>query len=449
MKYESTEPNQDTIAMVNEVIADAMETILSDGAVMEDLATYDKSIWEKVKGFIVKLIDKIKKAYAELSPNSQAAKVLRETVEDMSELQRLWAEGVIEAGERTRTAETLTRMNEEKMHVSRKYSVEYENAETNSDIIAMVDKVKSGNFKDNEKVPLGTVPNEIANVLYKLTGVQVSGFKVAMEARQVEHILKDHGENGSTDRSMADPKDIAKMEYALKNPDDIRKAGKTQAYSYMSNGRNRTADTVLYEKNIGEKSYYVVQAVPDTKAKTLYVVTAFIGKEGYKKEAPQLINAERLDATPENGSANTSIGSIAQPEEKVKRKFSISEEPTKTKPFKAAEARMEADAAARAEAKAKAAEAEAETEGKKIPDVSEFEDETPLEAAARRMRACEAEEKGDVWTLEDEDRRWLPVRHLDGGGKRREPEARRLIWSPSEGCPNTRKRQMVPKACWI
>ena len=52
----------------------------------------------------------------------------------------------------------------------------------------------------------------------------------------------------------------------------------------MVNGKNKTADTVLYEKRIGEKSYYVVQAIPDTKVKTLYIVTVFIGKKDIKKK---------------------------------------------------------------------------------------------------------------------------------------------------------------------
>ena len=56
----------------------------------------------------------------------------------------------------------------------------------------------------------------------------------------------------------------------------------------------------------GEKSYYVVQAVPDTKAKTLYIVTAFIGQKGYKKEASQLINANGPNATSKSGSASAS-----------------------------------------------------------------------------------------------------------------------------------------------
>ena len=82
---------------------------LSDGEVILDLATYDKSIWEKVKDFIVGLIEKIKKAYAELSPNSKLAKVLKDAVDNMSELQRMWAEGVKEAGERPRSWLALRR----------------------------------------------------------------------------------------------------------------------------------------------------------------------------------------------------------------------------------------------------------------------------------------------------------------------------------------------------
>lgn len=88
----------------------------------------------------------------------------------------------------------------------------------------------------------------------------------------------------------------------------------------MKDGRNRTADTVLYEKIIGDNSYYVVQAVADTKAKTLYVVTAFIGKSGYKKEATQLINANSPDATSKDGSALASNNKIPHEEASVKNK---------------------------------------------------------------------------------------------------------------------------------
>ena len=50
-------------------------------------------------------------------------------------------------------------------------------------------------------------------------------------------------------------------------------------------------------KNLGEKSYYAIQAVPDTKSKTLYIVSSFIGKQGYKKEVSQLIDENFPNAT--------------------------------------------------------------------------------------------------------------------------------------------------------
>lgn len=202
------------------------------------------------------------------------------------------------------------------------YSDRYQSADANTDILSMVEKVGNGNFKANEKVDLGTVSDATATEIQSITGINVKGFKVAIEARQIEHILKDHGKNGTTDRSMANPSDIAKIEFALNDYDDIRPAGKTQAYSHMVNGKNRTANTVLYEKAIGEKAYYVVQAVPNTKAKTLYIVTAFIGKKGYKKEASQLINAKSPDATSEIGSVDTSNKIISQPDDFVNSKFS-------------------------------------------------------------------------------------------------------------------------------
>ena len=164
----------------------------------------------------------------------------------------------------------------------------YLEAEENADIISMLSKIESGNYKASDKVHFGTVSPAIAKRIEEIIGIAVEGFDVDIKARQLEHILKDHGKHGLTDRSMSNFTDIAKMEYAMNDPDDIRKAGKTRAYTYTRTGRNKTADTILYEKNIGTKSYYVVQAVADTKAKTLCIVTAFIGIEGYKKEAPQL-----------------------------------------------------------------------------------------------------------------------------------------------------------------
>ncbi len=193
-----------------------------------------------------------------------------------------------------------------------KASRQFNNAKINNEIINLVNRVKENNFKPNEVVDFGTVNRMVAAEIMNLTGFDVSDYRVVIEARQIEHILKDHGENGKTDHSLSDTADIAKMGFVLNEPDSISNAGRTQAYSYMEKGHNRTAKTVLYEKRIGEKSYYVVQAVPITKAKKLFVVSAFIGEQGYKKEASQLINANSPDATTEYGSAILSNNTVTQ-----------------------------------------------------------------------------------------------------------------------------------------
>ncbi len=184
-----------------------------------------------------------------------------------------------------------------------KKSNEYVSAKQNHKLLSIVNKVEKGQFDPKERVEFGTVDERTASKIKSLTGIDVQGFNVVIEAGQINHILLDHGKNGKTDKSMSDNADIAKMEYAIHNFDDISLGKHTKAYKNTINGRTQNAKTVLYEKSIGEKSYYVVQAVPDTKAKTLYVVTAFIGQKGYKNGASQLINAKGPNATSEFGSA--------------------------------------------------------------------------------------------------------------------------------------------------
>lgn len=201
-----------------------------------------------------------------------------------------------------------------------RYSARYAAAEENPEIAKLVQRVLSGDFKANDKVYLGTVSQKNAARIQEITGINVDGFRVAIEARQIEHILNRHGIEGSENHSMAQVSDISKIQYTLDNPDSIIPAGKTSAYVYMRNGKNRTADTVLYEKDIGGKSYYTVQAIADTKAKTLYVVSAFIGESGYKKGTPQFTNAKSLGATSETAAVDVPTGNVAQSGTDVKGK---------------------------------------------------------------------------------------------------------------------------------
>ena len=305
-----------------EVVADSMETMLTQGdaaSFMAELKQKDKTLWEKVRDWFKNLAEKLRgvvDAYQGYTPDSPEGRIVAQMEDFIGVLQEAYSEALMDASENYRANEGKKNTTREG---GRNYSERYIAAEIDPNVLSMVSKVSSGNYSDNDKVELGSVPDNIAAKIREITGIDPTGFRTVIEARQMFHILNDHGPRGKANHSMEDPNDIARIKYVIFNPDNISGPGVTRAYTHQRKGKARPAPTVLYEKNIGEKSYYVVQAVPDTKAKTLYIVSAFIGESGYKKEASQLINASNgPDATAKTGSVVASKNSIRSAEPIVK-----------------------------------------------------------------------------------------------------------------------------------
>lgn len=120
-------------------------------------------------------------------------------------------------------------------------------------------------------------------------GVDASGFKTKIEKRAIEHIWKDHGAEGTSDTSMADVADFARIQYVIDNYDSVEDGGRANSYKEPNPnmpGKNRSARTVVYKKQIDGHAY-VVRAVPDTSSKTSYIVSAY----RQKNRAPQILNA--------------------------------------------------------------------------------------------------------------------------------------------------------------
>lgn len=203
-----------------------------------------------------------------------------------------------------------------------KYSREYENANVNLDIITLANAVKSGEYDSNSFIELGTITKPIAQKIAKVIGIDFTGYKLKLEARQVRHIFAGHGENGTADHSMSNVRNLAKMQFAIEEATNVSYAGKTNAYTVYENGKSRPADTVIYEKDIGSKSYYVVQTAVDTKKKTLYIVTAFIGEKGYKNGDTLSFDDKIPEATPKSATASSPNTNISNTSKNVNEKFS-------------------------------------------------------------------------------------------------------------------------------
>ena len=119
---------------------------------------------------------------------------------------------------------------------------------------------------------IGKVAQKAADKIKELTDTDVSGFRHNLQGERVEHILKRHGEQGTADNSMADINDLGRMKHVLDNYDEVKLSPDQSSRYQNSDG---TPATVLEYKKRVNGNYYIVEAVPDTKAKKLQIITAY------------------------------------------------------------------------------------------------------------------------------------------------------------------------------
>ena len=184
-------------------------------------------------------------------------------------------------------------------------------------LVQFAETVANGNMSANKaRYSLNPVTERAASDIQQITGVDTHGFSTVIEGRIVDHILKRHGKNGSADHSMQDLNDLGRIQYVIDNYDRISDGGTSKAYTTNKpNGKSGNAKTVAFEKAVNG-TYYVIEAVPDTKAKTTFVVSAYMSKNGYKNTgAGQLTDVSENTPvfTSENGFAQTPADSnVAQ-----------------------------------------------------------------------------------------------------------------------------------------
>lgn len=319
-----------TDAAYEEVIADSLETILTDGNVLEDLATYDKSLWEKVKEWITDALAKIRTAFEGLKPNSQAAKVLTETMDSLTELERLFTEGVTAAGERTKGAvmvkdskdnsgivyhlrDALRTLGE--YDATRKRHIESSGKDR---IVRNYDEIRafiqsSPSQKEFERIHIGIINPKTANLVMQKTKQNIDGYDVVLSNEFIAHIFHDHGDQRKeTPRhqiavTTANVEDLVE---AMIDPDDVKAV------------EADTGPALRFEKSVGNKN--VALTITSKKKGTLTLKSAWIVENSGGRTPSS--NADALEETSETNGRSSAESSIPQPDNSVNSKFSISEE---------------------------------------------------------------------------------------------------------------------------
>lgn len=193
---------------------------------------------------------------------------------------------------------------------SKKVYKEYTKA-NNKQIADYAKKVENKNQGKQKFVEVTKVNKPNSDKINELTGVDTTGYTIKLRGQTLEqHITPRHGANGKADKSMADINDLSRMGYIIDNADRIDyvydKNGRPKVSREYTNKDSSRANLIMFEKKI-DGHYYVVTAVPDTKDKSLQVVSSYIKKAG------QTGNEKNLSQYVRNASETTTFSDSVAP----------------------------------------------------------------------------------------------------------------------------------------
>lgn len=314
-----------------EVVADGMELIFTDGKVMEELARTDKTLWEKIRDWFFDMIGKIRRSYEGLNQASKTAQVLRETMESLDEVERLFTEGVRDAGKTAKTAEVET------------------SAETNEKKLSFKGYAEDGKKIYESNFPKGTpkaakserILNYIQNVWSKKPiPLVISNGETSRTIYAQFDPTMDETQNTPSDASKLAGGNRhgthSEQRVTLDLADDYYDIASSATYNYskLETGKNsETHNGVIMWHYFVEDIHFAEYGSNET---TPYTVTINV-KEKANGEYVYSFNAEKESSTRRtlHADVNTRKGangelflddSISQPSDSVNRKFSISEE---------------------------------------------------------------------------------------------------------------------------
>lgn len=97
----------------------------------------------------------------------------------------------------------------------------YKMADVDDGILEHMEYLKNNPTDKKIDYALSPVNERMAKDVSNLVGFDISGYGNNLKPNAFDHVNKRHGADGIHDKSMANPKDIAKVQYILDNYDDV------------------------------------------------------------------------------------------------------------------------------------------------------------------------------------------------------------------------------------
>lgn len=133
-------------------------------------------------------------------------------------------------------------------------------------------------YKPKQIFEIGKPSNRHIKDVKKVLNIEITNFKIVIDAQHLKHIINRHGINGKADHSMADIKDIARIKYILDNYDEMKilkdkNERIIKSNSYQNSDGTRPIELVIFKKING---YYILsEVIVDAKKKYIFISTAY------------------------------------------------------------------------------------------------------------------------------------------------------------------------------
>lgn len=290
-RYEGVKSVKNREDIIDEITADSVADFLNDKEFIDNIAKSDKSITQKVIDFFQDIIDAIDILITDVK-NNKASKLLKESKERYEKARNLWADALDVAGtEYKNGAEVALNKKGDKYSSLRKEI---------SNLVVMAENDKTNNW--SKVIIEETVNKRLAKDIQELIGINVEGWKVTLAAGDVRHILNRHGKRGVADNSMSDYENFEDIPIINSNYEEAYYEGNTS--TKYKNKDGSPAKVVSLRMPYKEGYMYVSEAVPESKTRTIHIVTVYLNKN---KVLPQGLNGKSPKHNVQNGLASSTL----------------------------------------------------------------------------------------------------------------------------------------------
>lgn len=208
--------------------------------------------------------------------SAQKPNIFKKVYDEIKYLYKLATAGSKEARELEKVKRAFDKAYKETVGKEADSSPKYAMSEDANLLKFVLDAISNKLPKKSYYTISETISDKMASDIESIVGFSVKGYGNEISPGSIRHINNEHGANGTTDQSMKDVHDLARVSYVIDNYDNIRE-GKVSKEFRNSDGT--FAKTVELQKKIDNGYYYVVEAVPDAKNKKLHIVSAYINKK--------------------------------------------------------------------------------------------------------------------------------------------------------------------------